>query len=879
MIFEGDRVGQLLVHLKNQNIQSKKDEHLYAIPKRADDVLGEQTFTYFDNERKRVMFNPANNVCITLNSIKVFPMSYNKYKHFQKSETEMIDLLERHYIYPFLLFINGRFIPWEKIRFICSQGFNYLFVHDLNIGFARLVRTIETMHLVMMPTNIAYSMNVDADDEYQTFCQFNAEGLFEEDKANVFHRIYFNDLSANVKWQKIRKDEVITADRRTKIKVFPENFFFWNSDGFYDADSTVSCFANKAKANLTYAEKDTDFGYIGYCISKGATVGVDNSTQVMYSEIEQDIDTYLTDPENAPEYMKLMSQDFDLKMSRDLLYAENRANAIDYILNYRTDLFYVLYDWHLNYFNITVDYDWVREHMTRAGHLSILRRWRGSKDYFIIVMVNGELYKYYRHHLYSTNRLLVPVTGMKDGDIIELMFFRNADDYRIPSVVKEDEYLPLSEDYYNDNTMIYCKNLDHTKDYYSFPDDGNHHFPVEYTFESKEDNKKEKKIVFKNKEFYDKDVVFAPRDTFRYYCMYVDEYEADWCKLNLGHWFDYCYDYNRYFVFYNGKRLDHDQYRMTVPCRQTTPFFEYEIYLTVPLRYGDRLEIFYLPTEMQDLPQEFTIDNQGIVTYPRSILPYMFSSRHYTFWINGKKVPVSHMHDVDTNRIQITEDLTSNRHLKITRMGTGIEEIERHFQNTNEFRVEFKFIKRSELRKIKQPNRTILYVTEDTNQIFIYTTEWHELRLGIEEMTKEDIDHVVFGTPLEGYTDDVMQVLPTDEPERILWSVDREILWDRILEVHDNYRKLINTKPIRVVDVDDDYYNDNVYTKSIMWELLREHYIANDFVDITGNILYDYWDQDMSAFEGEFDITGVPILNVMDAERDDNIDKIDRYFP
>lgn len=877
MIFEGDRVGQLLVNLKNQNVQSKKDEHLYAIPKRADDVLRCQVFTYYDNDRKRVMFNPANNICIRLNSIKVFPMSYNKLKRFQCSETEMIDLLERQYIYPFLLFINGRFIPWEKIRFICSQGFNYLYVHDLSIGFARLVRTIETMHLIMMPTNIIYSMNVNADDQYQTFAQFNAEGLFEEG-TDVFHRIYFNDKSAVVKWKKVKKNEVVDATS-THIKVFPECFFFWDSKGFFDVDSGANCFANKAKMNLLHPDEELDWEYVSYCVGKNATPAVDNYTQVVYSEIEKDINTYLTDPDNAPEYMKLMSQNFDLTMSRDKSYEVNRRNAINYILEYRTDLFYVLYDWHLNYFNITVDYDWVQSHRDFSGHLSILRRWRNSKDYYIIMMVNGVLYKYYRHHLYNRNKLMIPVSTLKDGDVIELMFFRNVDDYKIHSVVNKDEYYPLSEDYYNSNTMIYCKEVDETKDHYQFPETGNHHFPVDFAIVSDKDNTKQKKIVFSNEDFYGKDIVFAPRDTFRYYCMYVDDKEADWCKVNLGHWFDYCYDYDRYFVFYNGRRLDHDQYRMTVPCRQTTPFYEFEIYMTVPLRQYDRLEIFYLPTDMVDLEYEFQISEEGIITYPGT-LPYVFSSRHYTFWANGKKIPQCYLHDIDTNRIQIIKDFDTTMHLKLTRMGTGIEELETYVKNQFVHQVDFKFVTEEKFRSITNPNRTIIYVVQDTNEMYVYTDRWHQLRAGaFRTISKQDIDYIVFGTETDEETNEPVRMHPIDEPERIIYSVDREVLWDRILALHENHHKLLNTRPVSVNDFELDYYTNNVYTKSIMWELLREHYIANEFVDVTGNFLYDYWDQDMSAFEGEFDIYGNPILDAANANREDNIDQINRYYP
>jgi hypothetical protein len=354
-------------------------------------------------------------------------------------------------------------------------------------------------------------------------------------------------------------------------------------------------------------------------------------------------------------------------------------------------------------------------------------------------------------------------------------------------VHKDDDYVPLSKIYFNDNTMAFCKQT--TDTYFKFPSNGNQHFPVEFHFDSNANG--DRKIVLENDFYYDKEIIMAPNSTFKYFGFFVDEEECCYYEIDLGTKFNYCYDYNRYVVFYNGRRLSNDQYRLTIPCRTTTPFTRFVIYLAVPLSYQDRIDIFYLPDVIRDLDVDFSMTDTGLITYKKSDLEYLFGSKLYTFWINGKKIPDSYIKNLDSLSIQLKEDFLSKRHYKITKMGSTIDEIENAYK---------------------------------------------ALDAG-------------------------------------------DILWDKAMAKYDgSIQALLGTNTTALSNVEDDAYDLAVPIQSIMWELIREHYIGNGIVDTTTNFIYDYLDQDTSALDGGKDKSGNQIIDAANANRNDNLD-ISRYEP
>lgn len=160
---------------------------------------------------------------------------------------------------------------------------------------------------------------------------------------------------------------------------------------------------------------------------------------------------------------------------------------------------------------------------------------------------------------------------------------------------------------------------------------------------------------------------------------YIEEAPNYEYIIYLGDKFKYCNQYHRYLVFLNNTRLSSDHYRLVLPVRPTTPFTEFKIYLTIPVKEGDKLDILYTPALFQDIIVRDTIDTSGDIVIDKSVLDYGLSTDLYMVWINGKKVAQSNISDIDTTHIRVTSDEKSTNVLCITKYIPSIEAINEAF--------------------------------------------------------------------------------------------------------------------------------------------------------------------------------------------------------
>lgn len=905
-----EAINDFIVKMKSETAHVKRNQRLYAIPKRLDGLRARQVFYYYTHDRIRHALNQANEICIEIDSIKPFSMVPVDYKNFQSSITPLIDLIDYNKIYPIMLFLDGRFIPWECIDLIVSYEKYYLFIHDLDQYLNLIVRTAETIDMVILPSNVTYAINTqDKTGTLMNIFSFNSLGEYTRDLLSATHIIYMDPKEINL--QVIENPESLFEFALNYDKqLFPENFISFtnnlyddsiefkilgtfakitsdnynpfinpleetvdniieqsdqsdvtmeaeeisdndniidivtstgsiSSSGMFDAISKIPNFnsititsgdksaiytiggdleafksAVDAMIPKTVEEDQVSMSMIINTLVQGesgettdtngtnryiwlvfsnpsdtiVTSPINNLTQVDYEAVKDDIKAFLNDEATAPEYIKTLVEDFQFTADREKLYNENRKAIIKYILQYRQDLYAELYELGLNYFTIEVDYNWIVAHAIDGGYLTLGRKSSNGYDYYMIVFVNGELYEYYRHSYYKANKFLCPIMNILEGDKIEIMFFKNAQEYAIVNTFNKGEYLPLHEDYYNTRAKFFSKETD--DDYFVFPEDGNQHFPVNFKLE-RDAASGDYTVVFPSDFYYGKEVTVAPDNTFRYFGYYLDENDLPNYKVSLGTKFNNCDDYHRYLIFKNGRRLTSDYYRMTIPCRTTTPFYAFDIYLAVPLAPGDRLDVFYLPTKIVDLEFDtVTLPTDGYVTIDKSILPYILDEKIYTFWVNGKKIANSDIKVVNSNSFQVLTNTGSTVDFKITMMGDPINEIE-----------------------------------------------------------------------------DIRKIIEADD-----------IKWDKAISQTD-YTKVLNLTKPTIKEDEENIYSGAVPIISIMWELIREHYVANPYVDIPGAFVYDYRDIDDSVIIDTTD-SGYEVIDAANAnpERMDNLD-INRYYP
>ena len=116
---------------------------------------------------------------------------------------------------------------------------------------------------------------------------------------------------------------------------------------------------------------------------------------------------------------------------------------------------------------------------------------------------------------------------------------------------------------------------------------------------------------------------------------------------------------------------------------------------------------------------------------------------------------------------------------------------------------------------------------------------------------------------------------PIEEIETVFQSTE-QVTWDKAL-AEGSYTNILGLTIPTFTNTEEDTYAGAVPIQSIMWELIREHYMNNIYVDITGPFIYDYLDVDQSAII-DTDAGGNYILDAANAERRDNLD-INRYYP
>jgi hypothetical protein len=98
--------------------------------------------------------------------------------------------------------------------------------------------------------------------------------------------------------------------------------------------------------------------------------------------------------------------------------------------------------------------------------------------------------------------------------------------------------------------------------------------------------------------------------------------------------------------------------------------------------------------------------------------------------------------------------------------------------------------------------------------------------------------------------------------------------WDKIVESVDNneLKRILSIGNVYIMDNEGSTIDEQISVTSVMWELLRDHYVCNPYVDVTEPFVYDYLDADLNVVTQEDpDAAGHLIIPVVDANRTDNI--------
>ena len=269
---------------------------------------------------------------------------------------------------------------------------------------------------------------------------------------------------------------------------------------------------------------------------------------------------------NTPEFLPDLQQPFEMAMDRKKYYDENVADAIKTMLSYNASLFNKVIEESSDLIIEEHDGAWLMEALREDGTVAMSRYHNNMVDEYIIVLVNGLLYKYYSMIKYKVNQFLMPVQSIEPDDKVELLRFQNVNNFEGKITVQEDEgFIPRSSDYINENMILFSPELHGDDLPYDFPKNGLQHFPVEYSLEY--DEQGNIKIILADHFYYGKELTVVFKNRFRHYRYHMKTPTVpEKFTVDLGNKFMYCHDYTKFLVFYNGRRLSTEQYRLTLPC-------------------------------------------------------------------------------------------------------------------------------------------------------------------------------------------------------------------------------------------------------------------------------------------------------------------------
>ena len=674
-----------IVKYRNQRPEIKLAEHLTYIPRRDDSAIVGQV-AYYENpdSRLRTMVNFMEDFCIEFDYILMQNLAPREYKVIQESIYSATEMIQKNYIHPFLLIVNGRFIPWEYITIISVTEKYYMLVHgiDLSTFNSYFFGDLTSINLIILPQDISYI------DDSTGSSSVSERTMFAFDDAGTFiptgtarYIINSDDEDLVIVNGNPDSSKLFKISDDLKYSVFPEFVFPFrkSSSKYYFA------YTNEISTLGTYAKivGSATSTYVKAFYTKKATPIYDHFHKVDYAYVEDQIKASLTG-QTEEAYFTILKNAFDLPIDKDKSWEENRNDSLDYIAKYDSRLFNEYYKEHKQFIVRHVDYAWIQSHRDNAGYFRIPRRFTLHHNFYILIFRNGELMKSNQLAQYKGHDFVMPVDEFVNGDSIEIWYFIGAKNHAYDMKISSTQpYIPLDQDYFyiKDDMAIYSSQTD--KHNFSYPGDGLQNFKVPYTIQNKSSSDhRQIRVRFSNSFYYDKDLIMASGNRFAYYSMniYPTSTETDYVnffKIDLGTHFMHCNEYDRYLVFYNGRRLSNDQYRLVLPGSDGLPFYRYQVYIGKPMKKGDRIDVVYLPHYCLDIDTtSITFDANGFLTVPKNKIWAALDNEIYTYWFNGKKVDQKDVLPISANKVRITKNQKTKKTPRVTLMLELKEEYE-----------------------------------------------------------------------------------------------------------------------------------------------------------------------------------------------------------
>jgi len=525
------------------------------------------------------------------------------------------------------------------------------------------------VEMVTLPFNIVYNEGQLSLSEYNIFA-FDESGLCVDSINGPVSTVDLNDPYIYYESKYLTPERIQATDINPEYKISRINPLLFRNGKLYSG-AQVSFYglntflvdngnyeSNQIKYKLFY--------YIYGNESKDNILNIINKQAAISS---------MTSGTDIPSHLANFYQDFDFQFDKNMSYSDNISVALKYIMFYNPALLNDIYK-DINKIKVR-EYtgSYILGLADSSGYVTMSRGNKGRLLNYVIILVNGKLYKYYHHLKYKGNNFTFPIMDIKSTDTIEVIVFQDIDNRILEGKLSSEQ----PNEYYLDSNIDINDLRIFSRDAYNRTFDVPNTDYLRYSVDFKAERIDEARIniTLKDSYYYDRKLYFASARQFRYYYEIIKEAKNN---ITLPEEFAYCKNKNNYMIFINGRKIDTVDFQFT-KVDINVPFEDLSLYLRIPLKKGDKVDIFYVPEEMIEVITLNSIPSSGDIYVDRSKLPYAFDTDLYFVFMNGKKVNKNNIITINSHKAKIKNNIGTVYNLSIIKHVKDEDVIKKLFYN------------------------------------------------------------------------------------------------------------------------------------------------------------------------------------------------------
>lgn len=601
---------------------------------------------------------------------------------------------------PIMIFANKKFIKWSKILLIGDRKYTYIMINDIDMYTADI-------DSILLPLGVSYVENqkiIDMGTTTDSFifdskCNYVDKPTDPTELYTVINLKLNNTIFRESFILKENQKQLSSLDYRWKLT--EDNIILFQNGLLYYGD-------RKMHGLNIFSIDDNIFNSDISCrifYFKG-NESKDNIECVADKKF---LRNRIMNSNNIPEYVDLLNIPFDVFFHRFWTYDQNITHALQCIMMYNSSLLDSVYKDRSNIESRVYSGLHFKQIQDNNHNVTLSRKIGDKLNNYPIIFLNGELYSYNYLIEYKNKDYTFPLyDNVKDNDLFEILYCKNIDN-RVYKVFLNSG---------NETKYHYIIDAINTEDIKIFSED----LPsMEYIISRT--NKVEFEINHHSEKIDDTHIMIAPDDPF-YYDKQISltskkqfhhvyrKIKSQTLFIKLPDEFIYCNNSSNYMVFINHRRIDKEDYKITIPDN-TKPFDDISVFVNKPLVKDDEIEIFYIGYDMNEVTLKPSIDLNGDVFLNREILGYGFNKYLYLIFINGKKIRESDISNIDSNKIRIINNQNTVKNLTIIKHIPDDDELKAIFDvSQDELTTIMTSISQDELNSL-YPVYNSLYDNED----------------------------------------------------------------------------------------------------------------------------------------------------------------------